>query len=438
MSQSSELEAVSLVTDDRPIRNIGNAVIFATLGIFGVWSYFAPLDSSAMAPGYVAVKSHRKTVQHLDGGIVSELLVKDGDFVKAGDVMIRLDDTSIRAEQDILRSQQITLSAQVARLSAERDVKPAVEFPDTLQDDADARTLEAKQAESRIFLARKLSHEGEISVLKQRSTQLASRVEGLRGQRAAKQALAESYKDELKDLSELLAEGFTGKQRVRDIERNLTLASGEIAALTAEIAGNEMQIGETQLQILQLEKQFQEGIAGKLGEAQAQLFDVTQRLVAARERLARTEIRAPAAGRVLGLTLHNVGTVVGPGRPILDLVPQNEDLIVNAQVSTMDIDRVHEGLKAEVRFSSFKQSVVPKLDGIVTNLSADRLSDEKSGMAYYQAQIELTPDSYAKLGEVELLPGMPAEVLITTGERTVLEYLLQPITNAVARAFTED
>jgi epimerase transport system membrane fusion protein len=438
MNQLSELEAVVLVTDDRPIRHIGNMVIIATIGIFGVWSYFAPLDSSALAPGFVAVKSHRKTVQHLDGGIVRELLVKEGSVVKEGDVMIRLDDTAIKAEQDILRSQQITLSAQVARLTAERDRKERVEFPESLEDDSDPRTVEAKLAETRIFQARKLSHEGEVSMLKQRSSQLSTRVGGLQGQRAAKQALSESYKDELKDLRELLAEGFTGKQRVRDIDRNLTLATGEMAALTAEIASDQIQIAEAQLQILQSEKQFQEGIAGKLGESQAQFYDVSQRLIATREKMARTEIRAPSGGRVLGLTVHNPGTVISPGRPILDVVPQKEELVVTAQVSTMDIDRVHEGLKAEVRFSAFKQALAPKVEGKVAVLSADRLSDERTGMSYYQAQIELTPESYQKLGEIELLPGMPAEVLINTGERTVLEYLLQPITNAVSRAFIED
>ncbi len=438
MNQLSEFEAVALVTDDRPIRHIGNMVIIATIGIFGVWSYFAPLDSSALAPGFVAVKSHRKTVQHLDGGIVRELLVKDGSVVNEGDVMIRLDDTAIKAEQDILRSQQITLSAQVARLTAERDRKERIEFPESLEDDSDPRTVEAKLAETRIFQARKLSHEGEVSMLKQRSSQLSTRVGGLQGQRAAKQALSESYKDELKDLRELLAEGFTGKQRVRDIDRNLTLATGEMAALTAEIASDQIQIAEAQLQILQSEKQFQEGIAGKLGESQAQFYDVSQRLIAAREKMARTEIRAPSGGRVLGLTVHNPGTVISPGRPILDVVPQKEELVVTAQVSTMDIDRVHEGLKAEVRFSAFKQALAPKVEGKVAVLSADRLSDERTGMSYYQAQIELTPESYQKLGEIELLPGMPAEVLINTGERTVLEYLLQPITNAVSRAFIED
>jgi epimerase transport system membrane fusion protein len=216
------------------------------------------------------------------------------------------------------------------------------------------------------------------------------------------------------------------------------MVTGEIAALTSEIAGNEIQIGETKLQILQLKKKFQEEVAAKLGEVQAKLYDVSQRLLATRDKVARTVIKSPADGRVLGLSVHNVGGVISPAKPILDIVPQQEELIIDAQVSPIDIDRVSVGLLAEVRFSAFKQALTPKMKGKVINLSADRLVDEKTGQPYYLAKVELTPDSYQELGDMELVPGMPAEVLINTGERTVFEYLMQPITNAFARAFIED
>ena len=307
-----------------------------------------------------------------------------------------------------------------------------------LQDLSDPHIVEARQGESQIFIARKNALQGEISVLNQRIDQLGSKINGLQGQRASKQELMKSYGEEIHDLKELLAEGFADKQRLRDIERNYAMVTGEIAEFTSEIAGNEMQIGETKLQILQLQKKFQEEVAGKLSEVQAKLYDVTQRLVATRDKVARTVIKSPADGRVLGLSVHNVGGVISPGKPILDIVPQKEELIIDAQVSPIDIDRVNVGLMAEVRFSAFKQALTPKMKGKVINLSADRLVDEKSGQPYYLAKIELTPDSYLKLGDMELLPGMPAEVLINTGERTVFEYLMQPITNAFARAFIED
>ena len=438
LAQITTENGIPLVIDDRPVRNIGVIIMIVTFGILGTWGYLAPIDSAALAPGYVTVKSHRKTVQHLDGGIVSKLLAKDGDVVQEGDVLIILEGTEAKAQLEIIRGQHITLSAQMARLIAERDQKNQISFPDELQDLSDPHVVEARQGENQIFIARRSAHQGEISVLNQRITQLGEKIKGLKGQRSSKQELMKSYGEEIHDQKELLAKGFADKLRLRDIERNNAMVTGEVAALTSEIAGNEIQIGETKLQVLQLQKQFQEEVAGKLGEVQAQLYDVTQRLVATRDKVARTEIRSPATGRVLGLSVHNVGGVISPGKPILDIVPQTEELIIDAQVSPIDIDRVSVGLLAQVRFSAFKQALTPKMQGKVIDLSADRLIDEKTGRPYYLAQIELTPDSYGKLGEMELLPGMPAEVLINTGERTVFEYLMQPITNAFARSFIED
>jgi membrane fusion protein, epimerase transport system len=431
-------QAVTLATDDQPIRNIGMVLLASVFSILILWGYFAPLDSAALAPGYVTVKSHRKTVQHLDGGIVSELKAKDGDIVKTGDLLIKLDATEIKAQLDILRSQAITLSAQLARLQAERDQKPGITFPDSLNNLNDPQVAQSRQSETEVFKARQNAHEGEMGVLKQRIGQLEAKIKGLRSQKESKQQLAASYGEESKDLKELLAQGYADKQRLRDIERNYSLATGEIASLASDIAGTEIQVGETRLEILQLEKKFQEDIAGKLSEAQAKYYDVSQRLLATQDKVARTDIKAPAGGRVLDLSVHNTGSVILAGHPILDIVPQQEELIIDAQVSPIDIDRVHTGLKAEVRFSAFKQALVPKVQGKVINLSADRLTDERTGNAYYQAQVELLPKSYSKLRGFDLVPGMPAEVFINTGERTVFEYLVQPITNAFARAFIED
>jgi len=435
---NAKIPDVSLVTNDGPIRAIGMAVLLGTVGILGTWSYLAPIDSAASASGFVTVKSHSKTVQHLDGGIVKELIAKDGDIVSEGDILLTLDGSEIKAQLEILRGQQITFAAQVARLTAERDRLGLVNYPKEVQNLSDARVVEAQQSENQIFNARKNAHEGEVSVLNQRISQLNSRIQGLQGQKTSKQELKASYTEETKDLRELLAEGFADKQRLRDLERSLSVSTGEIASLSSEIASSEMQIGETRLQILQIQKQFQEEVANKLSEVQAQLYDINQRLTATTDKVNRIQIKAPSAGRVMGLSIHNVGGVITPGRPILDIVPQGEELIIDARVSPMDIDRVHVGLVAEVRFSAFKQALTPKMMGKLTILSADKLTDERTGAPYYSAKIELTPDSYVKLGNMELLPGMPADVLINTGERTVFEYLMQPITNAFARAFIED
>ncbi|MGZ4994579.1 MAG: HlyD family type I secretion periplasmic adaptor subunit [Methylobacter sp.] len=429
--------STTLHTNDRSIRNIGAAIVFATFGIFGVWAFWAPMDSSALAPGVVVVKSHRKTVQHLDGGIVAKILVKDGDLVQENQPLLILDDTQIKAQLGIALAQNITLAAQVARLRAERDQLKQVDYPELLNDASDPRTTEAKLAENNVFKSRISTHEGQIAVLKQRISQISSKISGLQGQVDSKKQLIVSFAEEIHDQKELLAEGFTDKQRLREVERNHALQSGEIAQLNAEIATNQMLISETRLQILQVQREFQEEVTGKLSEAQAQLNDAAERVAANRDKLDRIVIKAPASGMVLGLSVHNENSVIPAGRPILDIVPQDAELVIEAQVSPMDIDRVTVGLQAEVRFSAFKQSKTPKMTGIVIHLSPDRLTDEK-GNSYYQARVELTPESRNELGKLQLLPGMPAEVLINTGERTLFEYLAQPATNFFARSFTED
>ncbi|QWF71433.1 HlyD family type I secretion periplasmic adaptor subunit [Methylomonas paludis] len=430
--------AITLLTDDRPIRVIGYVVLFLTLGVFGAWACLAPIDSAAVAPGYVVVKSHKKTVQHREGGIVSQLLVKDGDVVKEGDALLVLDATENRALLEMARGQYITLAAQLARLEAERDGKKTINFPEQFIDQSDARVLEARQSEEHIFAARKNAHDGEIAVLKQQVSQLQSKIEGLKGMRTSKQTLADSYAEEVKDLRELLSEGFADKLRLRELERNHASNLGDIASINAEIAGSEIQIGETRLKILQLEKRFQEEVTTKYSEVQANLYDINQRLLTSQDKVNRVEIKAPVAGRVMGLAVHTLGGVIAPGYPILEIVPQQEELVIDAQVATLDIDRVSIGMVAEVRFPVFKQALTPIIEGKVINLSADRILDEKTGNTYYQALVELTPESIEKMQHLELLPGMPVEVMIKTGERTLFQYLAKPITNAFARAFVED
>ncbi|MDD4913633.1 MAG: HlyD family type I secretion periplasmic adaptor subunit [Methylococcales bacterium] len=436
--QEKSSTSISAPTDDKSFRIIGLLVLLVTFGIFGVWACVAPIAGAAVAPGYIVVKSHKKAVQHLDGGIVSRLYVKDGDLVREGDLLLVLDGSENKALLEMARGQYISLAAQVARLEAERDHRNAISFPDSLDDLTDSRVLEARQTEQQIFRTRKNAHDGEIAVLKQQIGQLQSKIEGLKAQRHSKQELAASYGEEAKDLEALLAEGFADKLRLREIQRNHASNLGEIAAIGSEIASTEIHVGETRLQILQLDKKFQEDVAGKLSEAQSKLFEVNQHLSASRDKVSRIEIKAPVSGRVMGLAIHTIGGVVSPGSTILEIVPQQEDLVIDAQVSTMDIDRVSVGMIAEVRLTVFKQAVTPIIEGKVTSLSADRIVDEKTGNQYYQARIELTPESLKKMSHLELVPGMPVEVMIKTGERTLFAYLSKPISNAFARAFIED
>lgn len=424
--------------NDKPIRLAGYLILFLTFGIFGVWSFFAPIDSSSLAQGTVMVENHRKTVQSLDGGIITKLLVKDGDEVKVGDELVILDDTQIKSQLGILRGQFIAQKSLNDRLQSEREQLPTVKFSHELLQMHDERVQEAVQGQTHIFKSRKNTYEGEINVLKQRIQQLNEKVVGLSAQKNSKQNLQLSYGEEIKDLKELLADGFTEKQRLRDLERNYTLVSGEIATLTSEVASTKMQRGEAELQILQTEKKFQEEVANQLEEVKAQLFDVTERLRAIESKEEQTVVKAPASGVVFNLSIYTEGGVISPGKPILDIVPRNEKLVISAQVSPLDVDHIKIGAIAEVRFSSFKSKTTPTMNGTVVKLSADSFVNEKNGAQYYLAIVDLTADSKEKLGDLKLIPGMPAELLINIGERTLFEYLMQPITDAFARSFLEE
>ena len=429
--------SLPLATNDLPIRRIGYAVLFVTFGLFGSWAAFAPLNSAALASGVVTVKSYRKTVQHLEGGIVKAIYVRDGDQVAAGDVLLELDGTQALAELEMVRSQLIASVALDARLVAERDGLDTVDF----QQDAastDKRVLEAQQNEAQVFQARRSARLGETGVLQKRVVQLDEQIRGINAVIAGKQKEAAFYEEEVGDLSALLKEGFVDKQRLREQQRNGVRLLSEIAELRSSIAGARLQIGETELQIMQLNKDFIAEVVTLQSEVQTKIFDLNERLAAVTERAQRLRVRAPEAGMVLGMQVHTVGGVIAPGTPLLDLVPASEDLVVEAQISPIDIDRIALGKLADVRFSAFNSATTPVIEGRLAQISADRLVNEQTGVPYYLGRIELTDKGRKALGDLTLVPGMPAEVLINTGERTLLNYLVQPATNAFARSLIED
>lgn len=424
-----------MVSMDSPVR-VGMIIFFLVFGVFGVWAAFAPLEGAAHAPGVVSVKTYKKVVQHLEGGIIREIRVQNGDVVSAGQPLIILDDTHAQTQWEINNSQFVAHTAREARLIAERDGLDTVQYPDSL-DLSRANDRQEIAAQDEIFNARRNSRLGEIEVLEQRIEQLQSRLEGLRGLKESKDALAASYAEELADVQALLDQGFADKTRVRNIERNYAITKGEAAELTASISSTEMQIGETRLQILQFNRQFQNEVVSELGDTQTTLKDISDRMVSLQDIVSRTVIRAPVDGIVNGMQYHTVGGVVGSGTPIAEVVPQSEELIIEARVVPIDIDRVAEGMSASIRFSSFSSSV-PTIYGEVIGLSADAIQDQATGMTYYLARIEVSPQGIEDLGNLELLPGMPAEAFIATGSRTFLQYLFKPFTNALARSFIED
>jgi epimerase transport system membrane fusion protein len=438
MSTTPTLDSsfADLPTSDRKPRTIGMLIVFVAFGLFGTWSVVAPLGSAALAPGVVTVQTYRKTVQHLEGGIVKELHARDGDVVKAGDPLIVLDDTQVRAEYGMITSQLIAAQAMEARLRAERDDLSQIDFSGMLESNSQ-RAREAREGETQVFNARRGSRLGEVSVLEKRISQLHEQIRGLESMISTKRSLEKSYQGEIGELTELLAEGFVDKQRLLDQQRRLDMLRAEIADHGSQITKTKLQISETELQIVQLNKDFSSDVVAQLAETQTRVFDLQERLSALEERLRRIVIRAPDDGMIIGMKVHTIGGVVSPATPLLDIVPSVSDLVVEAQVSPVDIDRVSPGKTADIRFSAFG-SATPVMEGIVIHVSGDRLINEQTGMPYYLARVSLTEKGTKTLGSLKLQPGMPAEVLINTGDRTLFQYIMQPITDAVARSLIED
>ncbi len=428
-------------TDDVPFRRIGWVILLITFVVFGLWAALAPLDGAALAPGVVVVQSHRKTVQHLEGGIVKRLLVREGDTVSRGDVLLELDDTQSAAEMGIVQGQLVSARALEARLVAERDGEPEVTYDLAWKGSSDAHIRDTVRGQNQIFLARKNAHDGERAVLEQRIGQLHSQQAGLTQLKKSKQTLVASYREEIADLAELLKDGFADKRRLREFERSYAQGLGDIADLSARIAAINIKVGETQLQALQIDKEFQHEVASALEEVQGTIFELREKMQVLNDRVRRAQVIAPVDGMVVGLSVHTEGGVIASGSPILDIVPFGESLMVEAQVQPLDIDRVKLGMRAEVRFSAFARSTTPVFEGEVLTLSADRLLDDVTGQPYFLARITLTSESQQSFDELEglyLIPGMPAEVLIKTGDRTLLNYLAQPFSNMFARSFIED
>lgn len=426
-----------LAVSDRKIRRLGFGILLMTFGVFGTWAAVAPIDGAAYAPGVVTVQAYRKTVQHLEGGIVKEVLAHDGDIVKQDDPLIILDDAQLRSEYEMTRSQLIAARAMEARLKAERDNLSVIGF-DVMTDADSLRGAEARQGETQVFNARRGSRLGQISVLQERIGQLNQQIKGLEAMIGVKSQLNKSYSGEIVELTDMLSQGFVDKQRLLEQQRKLEMVKSELADHRSTITRTRLQINETQLQILQVDKDFNADVAKQLADVQTKIYDLQEKASALEDRLSHIIIRAPESGMVIGMTVHTIGGVVRSATPLLDIVPSVSELVIEAQVAPVDIDRIAIGKRADIRFGAFNSATTPVIQGEVISVSADRLVNEKTGTPYYLARVRVTEAGVRALGDRKLLPGMPADVLIITGQRTLLQYLLQPARNVISQALIEE
>lgn len=429
-SQSIEMEF------DKPKR-IGVIIALMVFGVFGLWATLMPIAGAVHAIGQVNVRSFRKPIQHLEGGIIKEVVVKEGSHVQAGDVVLIMDNTQSQAQLSMLNTQRKSRLAVEARLLAERDKLPSVIYPAELSA-SDPVARAEMQAQTLIFEARRTSQKGEIALLEQRVDQLETQIKGLESVRDSKQKLTTSFEAELNDVKSLLAEGFADKNHLRELQRSYDSTSADAAQMSANIAVARIQIGEAKLEMLQLQNRIQNEVVSELSEVQTELKDMGERLIALTDIVSRTEVRSPETGVVNNLKVHSKGTVIPSGAIIAEIVPQSDELVVDAKIPQMEIDRVVMGQEASVHMTALNKRTTPTLYGNVINVSADALAEPSGVGFYYMARVQLKPDSLAELGDTPLVPGMPAEVLIYTGSRTFFQYLMKPFTDSMTSSLRED
>jgi HlyD family type I secretion membrane fusion protein len=418
---------------------LGLAAVLTAVGGFGLWGATVPLDSAVVAPGKVTVASKRKLVQHLDGGIVRMFAVKDGDKVKEGDVLVEFDDSRARTRLSVARAGYLGALALEARLIAERDEKSAIPFSDELLGEAahDPEIDAMVASQTRIFEARKREFAGQTEILKSRIERLGEQITGMEAERAANDSQLLMAREELKMLEDLADRQLTTRTRVLSERREVYQLEGALGRLNSGIASARKEINETQLNLLQITKKTNTEVVNELGETQAKTLDLHEQYLAGKTDIERTVLRAPTSGTVFGSQIHTIGGVVRPGDTLLEIVPNRDQLVVEVKLRPQDVDEIAVGQDTEVRFSAFKQRTTPTLRGKVSFVSADTVSDPRSPEPFYMASVEVTGAELQKLGQLKLVPGMPAEVMIKTGQRTALAYLMQPLQDSMDRAWRE-
>jgi HlyD family secretion protein len=417
---------------------VGLAVVVLLAGGLGGWASTAQISGALIAPGSVVVESSVKKVQHPTGGVVGELRAKDGDLVKAGDVVVRLDDTVTKASLAIVTKNLDGLLARAARLEAEQRGLDKIVFPKTLTsraDDPDVKTVMA--SESKLFEVRVNGRIGQKAQLRERVTQLNEEIAGLTAQERAKDQEIALVEKELIGVRDLYEKHLVQLTRLTTLERDMARLSGERAQYVAARAQAKGKITETELQIIQVDKDMISDVSKDLREANDKIGEFVERKVTAEDQLRRIDIRAPQDGMVLQSTVHTVGGVITAGDAIMLIVPQTDDLQVEAKVNPQDIDKLQVGQKTLLRLSAFNQRTTPELNGFVTRVSPDVTTDQRTGQSYYTIRVSMPPEEVARLGDVKLIPGMPVEAFVQTGDRTLLSYLIKPLSDQLMRAFRE-
>ncbi|MDO8351482.1 MAG: HlyD family type I secretion periplasmic adaptor subunit [Gallionella sp.] len=428
----------SLATDEQGTARWGLRILLIGVGAFMVWAIFAPLSEGVPAHGFIKVEGNRKTIQHLGGGIVEEIMVKEGDRVVADQPLMRLNETQLKAQQGIVESQLVIALAMEARLNAERDNRDKLTYPEfLLARQQHPQAVEAMQVQGQLFRTRRAALRGEEAIGRETIIGLEEQVRGLTAQEAAKAEQLSSFKEELKTLRPLHEDGYIPRNRLFELERAVAYLSGQRSDDLANIGRAKSQISEIKLKVLQSRQVYQKEVQTQLAETQSKVADLKERLVATQDELKRVVLRAPSAGIVVDLTAHTIGGVIAPGQKLMDIVPEGGGLLIEAQLPTHLIDNVHVGLDVDISFTAMDHTLVPTIPGKLTYVSADRMVDPRTDMPYFVGRVMVTEEGMKILGKHSMQPGMPADVVVKVSERSMMGYMLKPLFNSLRFAFTE-
>jgi HlyD family type I secretion membrane fusion protein len=408
------------------------------LGIALIWAIVAPLSQGVSAHGFIKVEGNRKTLQHLKGGIIEEILVKEGDRVGKNQPLLVLNQTQIKAQQGMVESQLVVWMAIETRLMAERDDKDVLIFPEFMQKRMDQpQVSQAVEVHTQLFRTRRNAIKGEQSIGKEAIAGMEEQIHGLSAQEQSKAKQLISYKEELATLRPLYEEGFIPRNRLFELERAVAYLSGQRSDDLASIGRARSQIAETRLKMLQSISDYKKEVETQLSEAQSKVADLKERLVATQDDLDRVVVRAPAAGVVVDLAVHTLGGVVAPGQKLMDLVPEGGGIVVEVQIPTHLIDNVHAGMDADVHFTALDQIIVPTIPGKLVYVSADRITDPRTDISYFVGRVMISEPGMKLLGNNNLQPGMPADVVLKMSQHSLVGYMLKPLLNRLRFAFSE-
>jgi HlyD family secretion protein len=426
-----------LRTHDNQLKT-SSRVLIVSVAVAGSWATLVPLSGAVVLPGTLVVESSIKKIQHPTGGVVAEIPVQDGMHVNAGTLLARLDETQVRASQQLVADQLDQVRARIARLIGERDGLSEIQLPEQLADRlSDSGVAHLVTSETALFNARAAARQGNKDLYQSNIRQFEEQIDGLNAEIESKSTQLNLIATELTGVQELYAKGLVPLARMTTLQRDSARLEGERAELTATIAGTRAKIGQARLQIAQIDQDFRSQVMKDLREAQDKEAELSERNVAAKDQLNRTDIRAPTSGIVHQLAVHTIGGVVRPGDVIMEIVPDSDDLEIEGHLPPDEIDQVTRGQPAYLRFSTLDRRTMPEVRGTVTYVSAGLSHDEQNRASFYTVKIDLPSGERHHLGDMTLVSGMPVEIFLQTGSRTMLSYLLKPITDQFHRTFNE-